>query len=245
MPMNRLKLNDSKTKFLGFHSNIAHNPSPSIQIGEDEITTSASARNLGVIFYATLSLKPHIASIIKAAFFHLCCISRICRFLTPKLIKTLVDSLISSMLNYCNSALAGLLVINLQRLQCVKNAAAQLTVKCWKRDHITPHLMDLHWLLVCSRITYEIMVLTYHALKVPDHIKSLLTPYMPTLTLRSIDKPSLVAAHYITNTYSARALSVFDPTQYNALLLAIQLGPTLFTFKSRLKTHLFCAAYEA
>ena len=107
--------------------------------------------------------------------------------------------------------------------------------------------MDLHWLPVHSRITYKIMVLTYSALnhEAPDYIKSLLTPYIPTCTLRSSDKPSLVAPRYNTKTYSARAFSVFTPIQYNTLLLVIHLTPTLSTFKSWLKTHLFHSAYEA
>ena len=129
----------------------------------------------------------------------------------------------------------------------MQNAAAQLTIKCRKTDHITPHLIDLHWLPVHSRIIYKMMVPTYRALndEAPDYIKSLLTAYMPNCTLRSSDKPSLVAPRYNTKTYGARAFSVFAPTQYNALPLAIHSAPTLSSFKSRLKTHLFCAAYEA
>ncbi len=133
MPLNGLKLNNSNTEFLGFHSkHRPQPPSPSIQIDEDEIITSTSARNLGVIFDTTLSLKPHIASVMKATFFHLHHISRTHHFLTPEVTKTLVHSLISSRLDYCNTTLAGLLVVNLQRLQCVQNAAAWLTVRCQK-----------------------------------------------------------------------------------------------------------------
>ena len=95
-----------KLNSLAFTPNTAPNPpSPSIRIGEDEITTSASARNLGMIFDTTLSLKPYIASVTKAAFFHLRRISCIRHFLTPEVTKTLVHSLITSRLDYCNSAL--------------------------------------------------------------------------------------------------------------------------------------------
>ncbi len=73
-------------------------PIPTIQIGDNKIKTSATARNLGVIFNTTLSFKPHIASVTKAAFFHLCHISQIHQFLTSKATKTLGHSLISSML---------------------------------------------------------------------------------------------------------------------------------------------------
>ncbi len=117
MALNGLKLIDSKTQFLSFHSR--HHPqssAPTIWIGDDEIT-STSARNLGVIFDTTLSLEPYIVSVTKDAFFHLHRISHIHWFLTLEVTKFLVHSLISFRLNYCNSALAGLLVVDLQRLQ--------------------------------------------------------------------------------------------------------------------------------
>ena len=105
--------------------------------------------------------------------------------------------------------------------------------------------MDLHWLPICSRIIYKMMVLTYHALndEAPDYIKSLLTPNVPTRTLMSSDKPSLVAHHYNTKSYSAQAFCLCL-TEYNALPLMIPMAPTLSAFKSRLKTHLFCTSYE-
>ena len=107
--------------------------------------------------------------------------------------------------------------------------------------------MDLHWLPTCSRIVYQIMVLTYHALndKAQDCIKSLFIDYVPTHTLRSSDKPSLVAPHYNTKSYSAWAFAIFALMEYNALPLMTRMAPSLSAFKSRLKTHLFHAAYEA
>ncbi len=76
MPLNGLKLNDSKTEFLLFHSkNIPPPTNLPIIISEAAIQPSPSARNLGVIFDDTLSLHPHIAAICKSSFFHLCCIS--------------------------------------------------------------------------------------------------------------------------------------------------------------------------
>ncbi len=137
-------------------------------------STCTTTRNLGVIFDTTISLEPHIASIFKEAFCHLRCIS-------SEATKTLVQSLIYSRLDYCNSTLGGFPVVNLQKLLCVQNGAAQLTTKCKKKpDRITPYLMDLHWLPVHSQIIYKILVLTYRALngEALNYIKSLLNLYM-------------------------------------------------------------------
>ena len=109
MPLKRLKLNDNKTEFLFIHSKYHPNSAQhSIAIGNDSITSSLTAQNLGVTFDCNLSLKPHLSSLCKAAFFQTCRISRIHKFLTAPATKIMVHSLIASHLDYCNSALTGL-----------------------------------------------------------------------------------------------------------------------------------------
>ncbi len=150
--------------------------------------------NLGVIFDDSLSLHPHIKATCKSVFFQLRRISRIRRFLTPSATKTLVHSFVSSRLDYCNSTLCGLPEVDLNKLQCVQNAAACLVTRTKKHDHITPVLVELHWLPVWSRIWSRILVLTYNALHglAPQYIQSLLTPYIPTRALLSTAKLSLI-----------------------------------------------------
>jgi len=60
--------------------------------------------------------------------------------------------------NYCNSVLAGRPANLLNRLQAVINAAARLICSARKSEHITPILMDLHWLLIQERIQYKLCV---------------------------------------------------------------------------------------
>ena len=72
MPLNGLKLNDRKTEFLAIH--LKHKilvSTSTILIELDEISPSTTAHNLGVIFDTTLSLRPHISSVVKAAFYQL------------------------------------------------------------------------------------------------------------------------------------------------------------------------------
>ena len=128
---------------------------PNITIGQDEICPSTTARNLGVIIDSTLSMSPHVAAVCKAASFQLHRISRICRFLTTDATKTLVHSLISSRVDYCNSVHTGLPDSEIHKLQCIMNAMAHLTSRCHKFDHITPILVSLHWLPVRQCITFK------------------------------------------------------------------------------------------
>ena len=66
MRQNFLKLNDEKTEFLLFGSRqqLSKVSLPFITVGDSEITTSSQARNLGVIFDSTMTLKPHISNIV-------------------------------------------------------------------------------------------------------------------------------------------------------------------------------------
>jgi len=57
---------------------------------------------------------------------------------------------------YCNVALAGLPQRDLDRIQSVLNAAARLTANARKFDHVTPLLVNLHWLRVPERIQYKL-----------------------------------------------------------------------------------------
>ena len=149
MPLDGLKLNDGKTEFLAIQSKHKIPAfTPTILIGQDEISPSTTAHNLRVIFDTTLCLHLHISTVVKVAFYQLWRIARIRRFLTLSSTKTLVHSLISSCLDYCNSALAGLLDINIIKLQTIQNAAARLTMRVKKYKHISPVLKELHWLPV-------------------------------------------------------------------------------------------------
>ena len=136
------------TEFLVLQSHNITNlaPHPTISIGSDQISPSTHAKDLGVIIDSALSLSPHVSSVCNAANFQLHRISCIRQFLTSDATKTLVHSLFSSRLDYCNSVLASLPNHELLKLQSVQNAMAHLVSRCNKYDRIIPILIDLHWL---------------------------------------------------------------------------------------------------
>ncbi len=145
----------------------------------NHIEPTTSARNLGILLDETLCLSPHISKICKSAVFLLRQISRIRDFLTQDAFKIIVHSLVTSRLDYCNAALARLPDQDIKRLQCIQNAAACLTTKTKRFDHISPILQELHWLPVSFRITFKILVLTYKAINnlAPSYLKSMLKQY--------------------------------------------------------------------
>ena len=84
--------------------------------------------------------------------------------------------------DYCSSLLSGCPQYLLNKLQKVQNNAARLVLRVSKTDHITPHLVSLHWLPVDSRIQYKLASLCYNCLSLatPVYSTELLTVYKPT-----------------------------------------------------------------
>ena len=101
--------------------------------------------------------------------------------------RSLVNYLVTSHIDYCNSLLNGIPKTTMNKLQNVQNTATRLFTRTSHRSHITPVLKDLHWLPIQYRIQFEILVITYKAVHGQSHlyIKNLLQVYTPTINLQS------------------------------------------------------------
>jgi len=80
--------------------------------------------------------------------------------------------LVLSRLDYANSLLFGISAELLNKLQRVQNSAAKFVTGASYRDHVTPHLIALHWLPIKQRIEYKIALLVFrcrHGLA-PTHL---------------------------------------------------------------------------
>ena len=84
----------------------------------------------------------------KSAFYHLRKIRLIRKHLTFDAAQLLVQALVTSKLDYCNSLLYGLAKKVIKQLQRVQNAAARVVTLSPKFCHITPVLANLHWLSI-------------------------------------------------------------------------------------------------
>ena len=135
-----------------------------IIIGETLIKSLEIVRNLGSWFDARMRMNIHISKICSKAFHGLYNIRQIRKFLTVQSTKTLVHDFISSRLDYCNALLFGLPKYQLDRLQKVQNAAARVIFQIPKFEHITPALIDLHWLPVTFRVQFKLLLFVYKSL---------------------------------------------------------------------------------
>ena len=133
------------------------------------------------------------------------------------------------------------------QLQMRQNHAARVITQWRKYDHITPVLVDLHWLPVKQRIDFKILLLTYKALNglAPAYLREQLVPYSPTRTLRSKENHQLTSPRCRLENFGRRSFAAAAPMLWNNLPLNIKRSPSLDIFKSRTKTHLFQLAYFA
>ena len=173
-------------------------------------------------------------------------IAKIRKYLSQDTCEILVHAFISSKLDHCNSLLHGLPKYLLDRLQAVQNAAARVVTLTPKHDHITPILINLHWLPVEFRITFKVLLLVYKALHglAPSYISDLLNFKTYSRSLRSSCKEYLVVPRNRLKTYGDRAFSIAGPKLWNDLPLEIRKCASVATFKQSLKTFLFKLAYR-
>ena len=106
-------------------------------------------RDLGVYMYSELTMKEHVAKISAACFYHIRRLRQVRRRGSARKSHSSWSwplALIMSRLDYCNSVLAALPTSTLQPLQRVQNAAARLVFGLSRSEHVTPTLIQLHWL---------------------------------------------------------------------------------------------------
>ena len=245
---NMLKLNDDKTEMLVIGSKYRTIPKlPDLNVGSTVITPGEHVRNLGVIMGTKFTTEPHVTKIMQIAFLKIRQILYYRKFLTPSAAKTLIHAYITSRLDYCNGLLYGLPTNLVAKLQSILNTAARLVTKTRKYEHITPVMINLHWLPIQYKIQFKLLLLTYKSLHglAPSYLSDKLS-VRPNKGLRS-DNQLLLNVPVSTlrlKFYGDRAFSVAGPTLWNALPKNIRLCATLAAFKTNLKTYLFKKAYK-
>ena len=231
-----LKLNSSKSQVIIFApkklASQVHIDQIKLSNG-CSIPVSTMVHNLGVIVDSELSYSPQINSICSQSYRLLRNLASVRKFLSADDLRLLVQSIIISRIDNCNSLLYGVLAQYTNKLQKLQNSCARLIYGKKRRDHVTPLLKELHWLPVQQRIVFKILLLVFKSYLnlVPTYIKDL---------LETSERDSLVLKIPRANTqYGDRAFAICAPRLWNALPLSIRGSTTMGYFRSHLKHHLF------
>ena len=113
-------------------------------------------------------------------------------------------------------------------------------------EHVTPLVIQLHWLPIEQRITFKIAVITFKALHgaAPSYITDLIKPYTPGRLLRSSNQLLLSTSKFNLKTYGGRSFTIAAPSVWNTLPFELRSCNSLSSFKSKLKTWLFKIGYD-
>ena len=249
MKTNLLKLNDNKTEFIMFGSRInlqkADNKNTTVQIGQDHIICVDSVRDLGFTMDSELKSTIHINKLTSILFITIRKIAKIRHQIDKETAKILMQTLVLSKLDYCNSLLIGVNEYNLNKLQKIQNMACRVINNLRKHDSITSHLQDLHWLKMRERIKYKILMMVFkcrHALA-PCYLRELIS-FDYNRPLRSAANHDIPIVKCNTTLVHNSSFSSAGPRLWNALPNNIKAITTLSEFKSKLKTHLFRLSYN-
>ena len=107
MAANKLKCNAEKTEVIVFTPK-NKTVNVTIKIDNVEMKTSDCVRNLGVLDDRHMTLEQHVTKLCRAANYQLKRIGSIRRYLTCDATKSLVNSLVVSRIDYCNSLIYAL-----------------------------------------------------------------------------------------------------------------------------------------
>ena len=215
------------------------------RIGHSEIIPSSKARNLGVTFDSTMTMKYHISNIVRSSYLHIRNIGRIRKYLNHNATEQIIHAFITSRLDNGNSLLYKLPSNQLSRLQKIQNTAARILTLSKRSCHITPILKELHWLPVRYRIIFKIVLYVYKSIHniAPEYISELLQMHNPTRTLRSSDK-LLVKELKSNHSWGDRSFCTAAPQLWNQLPYGLKTSCSITSFKKGLKTYLMQCAYN-
>ena len=169
----------------------------------------------------------------------------ISKFVSESCLKTLAASFILSRLDYCNALYINLPQYQIKKLQKLQNFAAKVVLNKSIFEHVTPCLIELHWLPVAFRIKYKIAVLSFKCVNglAPKYLADLIIEYQPTRNLRSSSQRLLKCKNVNYVKLGERCFAFAAPKVWNSLPLFLRNELSIEFFKKKLKTYYFEEAF--
>lgn len=246
MATNLLKLNTDKTEFIMFGTSASLQKIPSditINIGGDEIKPVQSVRNLGFQMDSKLTNRSHINKITSTCIFILKKIARVRKQFDLETVKTVIQALVISRLDYCNSLLLGTTKMDIKKIQRVQNVACRIVCCIRKFDHISIHMAELHWLKVNERIMFKVLCIVFKSLHgaAPLYLQNMFN--INSGKTRSRDSLTIVMPRFNSQKALNCTLRYAGAKMWNALPAEIRHICEFDLFKANLKTYLFKKSY--
>ena len=189
---------------------------------------------------------PHINKITSSCYCTLHNIAKIRPSLDTKSAQLIIQALVTSPLDYCNTLLAGSSKYQIDKLQCIQNMSCRLICNINRYDHVSAAMRDLHWLKIPERIVYKLCLLVYKCQNnlAPKYLTELLPSRTSSRPLRSSHSVNITKAYFKTVSARVHHLVRLDPVLGTLFLQGLRTAQSLNNFKSLLKTQLFTISYN-
>ena len=204
-----------------------------------------SVCDLGYIIDNELKSTVHINQQTSTLFITIRKIAKIKHLIDKETTKILMQALVLSKLDYCNSLLIGTSEYNLHKLQRIQNMSYWVINNLEKHDSITSYLQDLYWLRIHEQINYKILMMVFKCKQelAPSYLQELIS-FEYNRPLRSAANHGISVVKCNTTLVHKSSFKSIGPRLWNALPTNIKAINTLSEFKTQLKTHLFCLSYN-
>ena len=103
----------------------------------------------------------HINKICSTSFMYLCNIIKVQHLMDKKTAQVVVQALVLSRIDYCNSLLMGSAEYQIDKLQRIQKMPCRVICGVRRFDSISYHLKHLHWLCICDHTAYKICILMF------------------------------------------------------------------------------------
>ena len=206
-----------------------------------------SVRNLGLHFDEELKHSSHVNKPTHVSFNMIHNIARVFYQLDIETTKILVQALVLSHLDYCNSMLLGIPNYNIQKIQCIQNMSARIVLQLPRRSRITHHLADLHWLKVPYEIEYKIAILMFKCIHDSAHkylTELIVVDQVHGHNLRSTNSGRIHTTVSRTTMVHESSFWSMGPRIWNNLPETVVKTTSLSAFQSQLKAVLFKHCYN-
>ena len=247
MIVNKLKLNNDKMEFIvfGTKQQLSKIGEVSINISSVQIQPVDHVRNLGYHMDQLLKNGPHINKLVSNLYLQLKSIYRLCKKLDQKSCKIIIQAIIQSKLDYCNSLLLRTSEFQLHKLQQIQNMACRIVCILRRYDHITDSMKDLHWLKVHQRIHYKVACFMFNCIRktAPKYLMELKLPVQHNRQLRSSVSDRCNSTYSKTAMAYKSSFASAGPRIWNSLPSNIRKETNKRTFHKLLKTYLFGQSY--
>ena len=164
-----------------------------------------------------------------------------------KTAQVVVQILVLSRIDYCNSLLMRLAEYQIVKLQRIQNMTCRVICGVGKFDSISYHLKDLHWLCIHECMAYKICIVMFKSYRdiAPKYLTELVRlDSKHSRNLHSNSKFLAQVPRSNNNQTSSSASSIVGPKVWNGLPVTLKVKENIKDFKVALKTHLFKESYQ-